>query len=1148
MQAALSSNQLAADGDKSVSSKPSYHIPTPHAKQLLAPKDYADLYPPGSYQDPVTYVRSTATVEDAICGPAYNLEEEDAEWLQARNEKAQAAADAHLKELKPAALAKLTGGISAKGKGREQTPSQLVTALGEENVDFRIITEDELEMVMTVFEHVATEQVPYAHLDVSKLPSEQDLITAFEPQSAVSKRFALPELDELPWEQGASTSARQLGSSSKAHGWSTANPWKNLHVLKPLVSVVYPWWKERRQDRDGKLVIPQLNFDESNDSDPYVCFRRREVKLTRKTRKTDVLHLEKLLKLRAEMDHVVTLLENLAQREKTKRASLAQDRTWWETTRDLQEIKRIWGVVGPNNGQEDEELISAANREEPGYGVGAAPKKRKRHEEAAAAQAAAAQAASLSATKGSFKRSRNSLEPGASSSSSAPATQSLGQAIMERAQAVQAYIDRECLRKAETDLGWEEGSDTAYQPVPPPPSIRSFRPIQSDTGSENASAFASAPSLRAGRPPSFRRRIGRGGRVFLDRRLLAASPVPAHLADWPGRSTTVRSSELSREAESEQQRQQQQRLALPQYGTASSTAHSTSALTGPFAFDPTLRPSLLSSSSYPASDPASRSFVPISTPLRDGDSDSSDSIQSESSPVRSKDSSSSPPSSARGSPHQTEPDEDVDEELRPSKQRNDFMSSDESDSDSSDDEEEDEERLRAHQERWRYDDESGRWAGLGLTGLGGMEDDDEAVVDDFDQRFMRYRMTLLEEEDLHKLSTDWTHIMQAQVALDHPPIPPHVNIVGPSSAQVQAAQQQQAASAAAAAHRVNLEGTSSAGAASAAISTNAGNVQAQIAAAQAHAQQVRQQQAAALAIASVNGSQALQNGPVMPPNVPSAMVSVPTTAGAVAARAAHTNVGGPLSALQLQQQQQQQMQLALAFQQQQRQAVALAQAQAQAQGRGSPNLQQQQQAMARIASGGAGGAAAGQAHPLAQAFAGMPNASQQQLANAAARFNGFNGVSGNSTAASSPQLQAAIANSRPSSSPAPGQGSSPVLPNGVGFQNGNQQQQRISGNFQGQQQQLPFNNGTNPIQLAQLQAAVQAAMNNNNNSNGQGAANNGNNGPTPAQVLQMQAVLAAQGMGQGSLQLKLPANRALQQAANGGGGNNGGGASSNGGQ
>ncbi|PWN24763.1 hypothetical protein BDZ90DRAFT_262981 [Jaminaea rosea] len=1130
LQAALSSTQLAAEGDKVISAKPAYHIPTPESKQVLQTKEYARLYPPGTYQDPISYVRSSSTLEDAIKGPSYNLDEDDNEWLQRHNAAAQEAEVAAAQARK-------------NHKASQQVP---VTTT---------ITEDELEMVLTVFEQYTNDKVPFAHLDPAKnLPSLDDLLGAFDPKSFLSAQ-ALPELPTLPWETD------DAAASSSSLKWSKLNPWHNLAALKPIASLVYPWWKERREDTSGKAIVPLLNFDESNDSDPYVCFRRREVKLTRKTRKTDVLHLEKLIRLKSEMDRATAMLEGLAQREKTKRASVAQDRAWFETVKDLQELKRSWGIVGPNSGQEDEEIISGERREEAGYGVAAVPRKKKRGEESTTVSLP-------SAAKLAAKKARTSVEPSAAANASANAanvtatpaaatTQSLGQAIMERASAVQAYIERECMRKAETDVGWEENSDTAYQPVPAPLNLRSFRPVQADS-----SDTPSTNGLRAGRPPSFRRRMGRGGRVFLDRRLLAPSPVPASLADWPKHQSGVRRHE-------EREEQRPERTPLPSYLQQGRTAQQKAdALSGPFAYASNLRPSLLNDTSASSNASSNRSFMPMGA-----SADHSTDSESVASSTASSSSSSSAASSASTIPTEAE---DMDETMRTTtkggehgtNERTDQHESqrhdDDSDSDSSDDEEDEaevEERLRAFRERWRYDDESGRWAGLGLCGLGGMEDDQEAVLDDFDQRFMRYRIGLLEQEDLLKLSTDWTHIMQAQAALDCPPPTPQFQVIGPTMAG-------QAQAAAAAAARVNGGGDAQAQAqaqahAQAQAQAHAA-AQAQ-AAAQAH--QFRKQQAAAIAAAVAAG-----NNPAAAlgaPSVPSPLGAVPPTnqssTGAVAARAAQTNVGGPLTTLQQQHQlHQAQVQLALQQQQQRNAQVQAAAAAARA------------KLMAAAAAGGQG--------QQGQQGGNNYNAMANAAAAAAAQLNHAGGQ-----ASSPPQQQRFPANgagTRPSSSPVPPQGSSPMMGHaqqpsrspsigGVSGPHANgqqQQQQRMawqqangSNGQQQQQQQQPnlihLQQQLVAMQAAQAQAQAQAAaaaLAQNNNGGGQQAngqngvqanagAGNGN-GPSPAQLMAMKAALAqsmSQNGGNAAMQLKLPPGRvaqAQQQHQSGGGaaGGNGG--------
>lgn len=62
-----------------------------------------------------------------------------------------------------------------------------------------------------------------------------------------------------------------------------------------------------------------------DDSDPYVCFRRRETKPVRKTRRTDQQSMEKLRKLRAELETARSLLEMVTRREKLRKESLLME-------------------------------------------------------------------------------------------------------------------------------------------------------------------------------------------------------------------------------------------------------------------------------------------------------------------------------------------------------------------------------------------------------------------------------------------------------------------------------------------------------------------------------------------------------------------------------------------------------------------------------------------------------------------------------------------------------------------------------------------------------------------------------------------------------------------------------------------------------
>ncbi|SPC60985.1 related to EPL1 - Component of histone H4/H2A acetyltransferase complex [Ustilago sp. UG-2017b] len=898
LQAALSSNQLAtSEGNAAAeTAKAAYSIPVPDAHGTLSNAEFAQLYPPGVYSDPVTYIRYSDTVEDCIKGPSYNMDEDDQDWLETRNAKAQEDLTAAIRSAKTGPLA----GSGGKGKAKEKLRKEAIEKLIAENqASYRQMSEDQFEMIMTVFEQVTSEQVPFLHLDVTKIPTSEELLAYFEPNSSISA-LAQPDLPPLSWEKTVSAAgpsnttagaqARRLSiagaaasRSASSTEWSPLNPYKNLADLKNLAGIVYPHWKSRREDREGRTVTPYLNFDETNDNDPYVCFRRREVKQIRKTRKTDALHIEKMIRLRAELEHAVALTELVARREKTKRASLRQSRECWENIKDLMDIKRQWGIVGPQQGLEDDELISGERRDQTHSASGPAKKKRKTDEAATTIKLAG-------------RRSRAGEGEGAASGAAASAAgvSGMGSAILERVHAVQAYIERECLRKADADLGWEEGSDAAFQPIPAPAPLRAFRPIHAES-SEDPLPF-SPLSIRAGRPPSFRRRVGRGGRVLLDRRLPIPSPVPTSLTDWPryGRPR----SQLPGVVESHESRptEPDSTSTLPDVASTSSLASSKKTLTGPFAFSPDAHPQLLASTTHPSvqsllnqgNDAFGGPFArngPFAGPTPSNSQGEVSGSQHSDASSTSSDSSDRSRLSGTSvgvvSTQATEVgdidmlglDEEHDKEER--EEQRDASDSDESDSKLSEPERE-LQRWTRMEERWRYDDESGRFAGLGLTALGGMEDDDEAVLDDFDQRFMRYRMTLLEEADLLKLSTDLTNLQQAQAAAEAPSPKPAGYVEQPASS------------------------TSSA-VANAVVASS---------------------KAAAVTVAAPTGTL---------PGIPNAAtLPIPSAARTAAA----TGGGGSQSALQAQQLQAQQQQLQLAIlqqQQQQQQQAAAAQAQAQAQ-------------------------------------------------------------------------------------------------------------------------------------------------------------------------------------------------------------------------
>ncbi|XP_030054978.1 enhancer of polycomb homolog 1 isoform X2 [Microcaecilia unicolor] len=93
-----------------------------------------------------------------------------------------------------------------------------------------------------------------------------------------------------------------------------------------LIREVYEYWIKKRKNCRGLSLIPsvkQEKRDGSSTNDPYVAFRRRTEKMqTRKNRKNDEASYEKMLKLRRDLSRAVTILEMIKRREKSKRELL----------------------------------------------------------------------------------------------------------------------------------------------------------------------------------------------------------------------------------------------------------------------------------------------------------------------------------------------------------------------------------------------------------------------------------------------------------------------------------------------------------------------------------------------------------------------------------------------------------------------------------------------------------------------------------------------------------------------------------------------------------------------------------------------------------------------------------------------------------
>jgi enhancer of polycomb-like protein len=172
-------------------------------------------------------------------------------------------------------------------------------------------SEENFERIMEVLEETAEVQAPFAAVDNTVIPYE-------------TMKFALKQQME--------------------------------ERVQAFAKDVYDYWKTCRQDSGNRSLQPSLKFEthqDNDDGDPYVCFRRREVRQTRKTRARDVQSTDKLRRLRKELEEGRQLVAMAHQRELTKRELLNVDRSIFEQRTKVKEAKVRLGIK-----TDDEDLIN----------------------------------------------------------------------------------------------------------------------------------------------------------------------------------------------------------------------------------------------------------------------------------------------------------------------------------------------------------------------------------------------------------------------------------------------------------------------------------------------------------------------------------------------------------------------------------------------------------------------------------------------------------------------------------------------------------------------------------------------------------------------------------------------------------------------
>lgn len=263
---------------------------------------------------------------------------------------------------------------------------------------------------------------------------------------------------------------------------------------------------------------------ETDDGDPYVCFRRREVRQIRKTRGRDAQSAEKLRRLRKELEDARQLVAFVRQRELARKEMFIIEKQVFQQRAQVKDMKRKLGIK-----DDDEDLINQKVRmwhKSLGKIITDVTKPKKKPVEVPAVQRPAA------------PQLRISQRPGTQAAEDLQ--------LLEEVQAEKENeIIRDIKQNLQKHLKWNEGYvDHTTAPLTPSPKRTfeaAFRPAittqlptppSSDSSDANDVALDNLhPYFRnrfasldmdddTTRMPSFRRRVGRGGRVMIDRRNL----------------------------------------------------------------------------------------------------------------------------------------------------------------------------------------------------------------------------------------------------------------------------------------------------------------------------------------------------------------------------------------------------------------------------------------------------------------------------------------------------------------------------------------------------------------------------------------------------------------------------------------------------
>ncbi|KAH9935624.1 uncharacterized protein B0H18DRAFT_976555 [Fomitopsis serialis] len=287
---------------------PAAYIPTPDSTGLV--DNYEELYTPGRWKDPSTYLKFSDT--------------RDKEWLDRNNAEAGGEGTSAQGAMSGTGT---RSGRGSKAKGKDPDVPQPVA-----------MSEDEFELVMAIFEKVTHEKTEFLHHGL-----EQG--TPFPPFNDYQDTFA----EEL--------NPSMFALYSVPDWVPTQFTFLDLLILSIRIG------ENDARNAGGTPLYPQSivsqldEMDTKNES--YICFRRREIKAIRKTRAQQATYSDKMARLQAELTTASDMATGVLRREQLKRDASAHSNAVWKKRCDLVDLKRKFPSLGT---KEDEELFHDKER------------------------------------------------------------------------------------------------------------------------------------------------------------------------------------------------------------------------------------------------------------------------------------------------------------------------------------------------------------------------------------------------------------------------------------------------------------------------------------------------------------------------------------------------------------------------------------------------------------------------------------------------------------------------------------------------------------------------------------------------------------------------------------------------------------------